>query len=819
MADEGDSDHADSVPEQNRRRNKRKIVMRIEYGQKNDSSSSSEDEAEISGGEKKKSCSRVALESDDDSMWEQDWHSDDGGKANRNDSKMDGNLSDSSSSSGRDKCPICLFSFTSQEVGKPENCDHKFCAICIEEWSKNVSTCPIDRKEFLKIICLKDYDTNTVTREISVEVTKKDEEIVIDANENDLTYCRICNRADREESMLLCDGCNQGYHMECLVPALEQVPAEFWYCDDCFASNEDEDPDDELALQEEIAELMDEVREYGIPETRLRIRTEVVHNSPRILRTRQSERIRDAILARTNRRAFREATREENTPTLDTVAMPGPSRMHTSVRIVRTSMNAESRPSSSAVARRQRLPTTRRTQRRRVNRKTVVVEYDVDQEDDKFAIKTTKKIYRKIKRRRRQTAKVSLNWAPALTFPITIRILVHSQKNFRERCTRATAGETTLTGAEFSNQFSATNKLELCNDPTKDGLTLTRMRAGIPRLSITGSRNELEYYSSGGDDDDNENGNMDGDGAGGGGLMMATRSRFRGTNLTSLRRSKAGIIIPDWARPSTADVLGSIMNEQERWLTISNRKNIGKIKINRDGRLEYDGDDNELPVTTVAGTGVTEISADVRGSNSTTAATSYANESASAGTAAAAMGTNINSSGSSSNSTSNGNTTSNAIPVESTSTANGAVETTFPDIRTAAARKAPPTVPPNELRVPGTYRIHCLMSGRGGNLHDLSLFPQTTKRYPPKTRPTRTVRTFQFTLRRRWHWRRILVSRRKRERRQIGKKRMTRVTRRGRRIWCNLMMMTRRMRGTVLRILNLRQQLKWKMKRYTRSAS
>jgi len=33
--------------------------------------------------------------------------------------------------------------------------------------------------------------------------------------------------------MLLCDRCDQGYHMDCLVPALEEVPIEDWFCPRC----------------------------------------------------------------------------------------------------------------------------------------------------------------------------------------------------------------------------------------------------------------------------------------------------------------------------------------------------------------------------------------------------------------------------------------------------------------------------------------------------------------------------------------------------------------------------------------------------------
>ena len=44
-------------------------------------------------------------------------------------------MSDSSDGQS-EKCPICLRSFTTQEIGTPEACDHSFCVDCLQEWSK-----------------------------------------------------------------------------------------------------------------------------------------------------------------------------------------------------------------------------------------------------------------------------------------------------------------------------------------------------------------------------------------------------------------------------------------------------------------------------------------------------------------------------------------------------------------------------------------------------------------------------------------------------------------------------------------------------------
>jgi hypothetical protein len=43
------------------------------------------------------------------------------------------------------------------------------------------------------------------------------------------TFCETCGADDRADTLLLCDGCDLGYHLECLVPALSAVPrTRFW---------------------------------------------------------------------------------------------------------------------------------------------------------------------------------------------------------------------------------------------------------------------------------------------------------------------------------------------------------------------------------------------------------------------------------------------------------------------------------------------------------------------------------------------------------------------------------------------------------------
>lgn len=155
--------------------------------------------------------------------------------------------------------------------------------------------------------------------------------------------------------------------MDCLEPPLLEIPLGNWYCDDCFDSSDEESDDD----PEEVDDLHNEIGgEIGeLPGTRLRARQQ----QPQILRTLQSERIRNAILARMSLRSTRHALGE------------GPA-LAAPVAKTRTS--------------------TRRRATRRGRARTVVVEYGVDG-SDKFAMRSRQVKRRKAGRKRRKVKRPS----------------------------------------------------------------------------------------------------------------------------------------------------------------------------------------------------------------------------------------------------------------------------------------------------------------------------------------------------------------------------------------------------------------------------
>jgi len=50
---------------------------------------------------------------------------------------------------------------------------------------------------------------------------------------SDDTQCQVCQSPFDEEKMLLCDICNAGWHMNCLLPTLATIPAGIWKCPLC----------------------------------------------------------------------------------------------------------------------------------------------------------------------------------------------------------------------------------------------------------------------------------------------------------------------------------------------------------------------------------------------------------------------------------------------------------------------------------------------------------------------------------------------------------------------------------------------------------
>jgi len=48
--------------------------------------------------------------------------------------------------------------------------------------------------------------------------------------------CKICGKTSDDSNMLICDGCDNGYHTYCTNPPIKQVPDGDWFCPNCVAA-------------------------------------------------------------------------------------------------------------------------------------------------------------------------------------------------------------------------------------------------------------------------------------------------------------------------------------------------------------------------------------------------------------------------------------------------------------------------------------------------------------------------------------------------------------------------------------------------------
>ncbi|KAG0015392.1 hypothetical protein BGZ80_009887 [Entomortierella chlamydospora] len=58
-------------------------------------------------------------------------------------------------------------------------------------------------------------------------------------NDEESDICEICHAECDLDKMLICDGCELGYHTYCLKPPLQQIPKTDWFCAKCLVAGDD----------------------------------------------------------------------------------------------------------------------------------------------------------------------------------------------------------------------------------------------------------------------------------------------------------------------------------------------------------------------------------------------------------------------------------------------------------------------------------------------------------------------------------------------------------------------------------------------------
>ncbi|OMP11751.1 Zinc finger, PHD-type [Corchorus capsularis] len=61
-----------------------------------------------------------------------------------------------------------------------------------------------------------------------------DEEIGTSGGSNCSRLCKNCGHAETAEKMLICDHCEEAFHVRCCNPRIKKLPADEWYCFSCM---------------------------------------------------------------------------------------------------------------------------------------------------------------------------------------------------------------------------------------------------------------------------------------------------------------------------------------------------------------------------------------------------------------------------------------------------------------------------------------------------------------------------------------------------------------------------------------------------------
>ena len=101
------------------------------------------------------------------------------------------------------------------------------------------------------------YLTRRNSKSLNIEEDKVNQARDTDVQEShsiSQILCTKCHKGDQEESLLLCDECNQGFHTFCLNPPISIIPKNSWYCLEC-SKHQEHSGRQESSSQEELIEI------------------------------------------------------------------------------------------------------------------------------------------------------------------------------------------------------------------------------------------------------------------------------------------------------------------------------------------------------------------------------------------------------------------------------------------------------------------------------------------------------------------------------------------------------------------------------------
>ncbi|KAG5990317.1 hypothetical protein E4U54_004137 [Claviceps lovelessii] len=124
-------------------------------------------------------------------------------------------------------------------VASLDGCEHVIHDACIRSWAQKTNTCPICRTPFHFVrvyngvdgTAISTYDVKDRKQVAEFDVQTWLGDNIAEEEEDEGNPCPICNSAEREDILLLCDSCDAAYHTHCI--GLDRVPDGDWYCMEC----------------------------------------------------------------------------------------------------------------------------------------------------------------------------------------------------------------------------------------------------------------------------------------------------------------------------------------------------------------------------------------------------------------------------------------------------------------------------------------------------------------------------------------------------------------------------------------------------------
>ncbi|KAI8880179.1 hypothetical protein K501DRAFT_225308 [Backusella circina FSU 941] len=89
------------------------------------------------------------------------------------------------------------------------------------------------KSAYMKVVLPYEIWYSTHKQDVDNLIKKADNE---DTMSVDSDICEVCQKTENDQDLLLCDGCNRGYHLYCLSPSLPNVPKSDWYCLQCLTA-------------------------------------------------------------------------------------------------------------------------------------------------------------------------------------------------------------------------------------------------------------------------------------------------------------------------------------------------------------------------------------------------------------------------------------------------------------------------------------------------------------------------------------------------------------------------------------------------------